>query len=227
MSECGGRTVKVWRRAHRPEVYAADAARWMAGETGVPYFALSLFVPLVRTMLSSWEPAADEVSALSESADGTRLLRTFFRITNYSNRAVYGMMEKILKKIGVGKSAMEKRPGTDFAWVLLGGVLNEYGAKAGLCEGSICELLEFRLRNSDYFTATTWYADRVEIANLGTRRVESLELPPGEISKVIDWSVDYHERRRGRGTKRLAPEHPEFNEYLELEVLYKRMTGES
>jgi hypothetical protein len=225
MSDCDGRVIKVWKRVHRPEEYAADAARWMAGETGAPYFALSLFVPLVRAVLSSWEPAADEFSILSEDGDGALSLRTFFRITNYTDRAVYGMLENVLKKIGVGKSAMRKQPEVDFAWLLLGGVLNEYGAKAGLCEGSICGLLEFRLRNSDYLTATTWYSDRVEIANLKTGRVETLELPPEEIRKVIDWSVDQHEGRGGQGTKRLSAECPEFSEYIELEALYKKITG--
>ena len=214
---------RVWRRVHRPEEYAGAAARWLAAEIGVPRQVLAPFVPLVKSALSRWEPAAEEVSVLVTDPDGGRVFRTFFSITSYSSHAVYGMAERVLRRLGAGRSRLERDPDTEFAWILIGGVLNDYAGRAGLCEDSTCRLLEFRLRNSDYLTATTWFGNCVEIANLETGRVERLELPELEIRKVVDWSVGYHERRAQRTTRRLEPGKPGYEDYLELAAAYRRV----
>jgi hypothetical protein len=211
----------VWKRIHSPEEYASDAAKWMAGEMGLPFIVVSPFVPLIKSIFSRWEPAAEEYSALVHDAGGAPIFRTFFKITNYSNHAVYEMMEGVLKRIGVGRSSLKKKPEIDFKWVLLGGVLGEYGVKAGLCEDSICKLLDFRLRNSDYFTATTWFAERVEIANLISESVESLELPPNEIKRVVDWSINFHKTCCGRSTTAVTSGCADYRRYMDLDGIYR------
>mgnify|MGYP001081754672 CR=1 FL=1 len=71
--------------------------------------------------------------------------------------------------------------------VLLGGVLNDYAGKAGVSRASTNALLEFRLRNSDYRTATTW---RRAFGRLTPTRTIS-----GRSSRNRAWSAGYSRTR--------------------------------
>lgn len=213
---------KVWRRIHRPEEYAADAAKFIASEIKLPSFIMSPFIPLAARLLKSWDDAAVETTAVYELEDSTKVMRTFFSITDYSNDAFYGLAEKILKKLGVGADLSSKYGETDFAWVLLGGVLNEYANYAGISPATAEKLIAFRMPLSDYFTATTWYPDRVEIANLTSGRVESMEVPPSDIEKIVSWTISFENKLCGAKSIRLAPGNPTYDEYLELENTYSR-----
>lgn len=193
---------EIWRRVHRPEDYLADISREVARQWGVPYPLFVPFLPPMRSLLKTWEPAAIETTQYIAREDGTRLMRTLFDITNYSNHRIYGLAETA-QRFFSRNGARVKREG--FEWELLGGILNEYAGKAHLRKETTEKLLEFRLRNSDYYTMTLWSTDTVEIANLKTGRVESLELPPGEIAKVVDWSVDFQQRFHRRKKCEMAP----------------------
>jgi len=209
---------KVWRRIHRPEYYAPDAAKFLAKEIGIPFIIVKPFIPLARSVLCRWEDAAVETTALYLLPDGDRVLQTFFKITDYSNAAVYAMLEKILKRLGIGARLSEQYGDMDFAWVLLGGVLEEYATSAGVCRRTTRRLNDFRYPLSDYFTATTWYPDRVEITNLDTGAVNSLDIPSRDIRKIIDWSVKFEESICR--TDILEPGTAYFDEYLRLTDIY-------
>ncbi len=214
-------TKRAWYRCHRPEEYAADAAKWLAGEIRVPYLFVSPFVPLVKSMLGNWEPAAEEFTVYYSLPGGTQKLRTFFNITNYSNNKIYGTMESILRRLGVGAEKLKRNPEVDFAWVLLGGVLGDYACRAGISSDSIRKLLDFRLVNSDYLTATTWHTEHVEIVNLATAKVDTLSLPADDIRKVVDWSVRYHENACGTCSMELSESCEQYEELNRLSVKYR------
>jgi len=210
----------VWRRVHRPEEYAADAAKFVAGELHVPFLVVRPFVPLARALLSKWEDAAVETTALYETPEGGRVLRTFFEITDYSGAAVYNFLEKLLKSLGVGADLAGKYGDTDFAWVLLGGVLDDYARRARVCRKTACALIDFRFPLSDYHTATTWYPDRVEIANLRTGRVETLEIRPGEIKRIVDFTINFENNPLCARPAAVAPGSPEYCEFERLAGIY-------
>jgi len=128
---CSENVLRVWRRTHRPEEYASDALSWLATEAGLPPTLALPLRPLAVAILSKWEPAAEETSALLSSEKG-RAFRTFFSITNYSDKAVYSLMEKILRILGIGANKIKSNQDTEFAWVLLGGVLSDYACRAGV-----------------------------------------------------------------------------------------------
>ncbi|MFH1538626.1 MAG: hypothetical protein ABIH66_06685 [bacterium] len=214
---------QLWRRVHRPEEYLRDIAKETAKQWGVPFPLFAPFIPPMRRMLKSWEPAAVETTEYSESGDGSRTLRTVFDITNYSNRRVYALVGALQRFFTRKSSEKVRRAG--FEWDILGGVLTDYARRAGLRRDTAVKLLDFRLENSDYLTLTTWYNDRVEIANLKTGRVEELELPPGEIAKVVDWSVRFQRSLCGGKTRALAPGCPEWREYLNILGDYEKATG--
>lgn len=229
-NEFGCGTRRVWRRTHRPEEYLRDIAKEIARQWGIPFPLFAPFIPPIRALLKTWEPAAAETTEYAESVDGAAILRTLFDITNYSNHRVYGLaaaLQRFFSRVDSsnGHSPKVKREG--FEWDILGGVLTDYARKAGLNRDSTEKLLAFRLGNSDYLTLTTWRADRVEIANLKTGRVEELELPPCEIEKVVKWSVRFHCRTSvasGRGGGRpLAPQDPEWREYNKMLDEYERI----
>lgn len=215
MERCG-RTPerRLWHRVHRPEDYVGDVLKYIAGETGVPAGLLMAAGPIARRMVSSWPAAAMETTEYDVFACGRRRLRTVFRISNYSSRAVFQMAEKALRAMGIGAGA-GKGDETEFAWVLLGGVLNDYAERAGLRKETTARLLEFRLRNSDYFTMTTWFPECVEIANLDTGRVEYLALPEDDIGRVVDYAVNYLTNIAGRKSRWLRAEDREAGEYAE------------
>lgn len=219
----------VWKRTHRPEEYLPDVITYIAGEIGVNRRLLMPLSPVAGGILRRWDDAAQEFTEYTFHRDGRRIMRTFFLIRNYSNSAVYGMIEKVLKIIGVGKSSgMGKNGGdTDFAWVLLGGVLNDYADRAGVSRASTALLLDFRLRNSDYNTVTTWYPDRVEIANLATGRVESLQLPAADINHIVEWGLEYHQTKYRRHYKRVDPDGALWPEFLPLRTRYEQITREA
>lgn len=212
--------IKVWRRIHRPEEYAADAAKFIASELKLPNFLMAPFIPLAARFLKSWEDAAVETTAIYEMSDSTRIMRTFFHITDYSNAAFYSLAEKILKKLGVGADLSTKYGDTDFAWILLGGVLNEYASYAGISPATSEKLIAFRMPLSDYFTATTWFPDRVEIANMTSGRVESMKVPPSDINKIVDWTISFEKKLCGAKSVHIQPGSPLYDEYLLLEKTY-------
>lgn len=215
----------VWRRTHRPEEYLPDVISYIAGEIGVNRRVLMPLAPVAGGILRRWDDAATEFTEYIFHHDGRRVMRTYFLIRNYSNSAVYAMIEKTLKIIGVGKSVKSGASnGTDFAWVLLGGVLNDYAARAGVSRASTERLLDFRLRNSDYNTVTTWYPECVEIANLVTGRVESLELPSADINRIVDWALEYHQSKFRRHYRRVAPDAEAWPEFLPLRERYEHIT---
>ncbi len=214
--------VRVWRRIHRPEDYAADAAKFVAREIHIPFIFLKPFVPIARKILAGWDDAAIETTALYETPEGKRTLRTFFLITDYSNDAVYGMIERILKRMGVG-ARLSRNDETDFAWVLLGGVLTDYAESAGVCKRTTRRLNEFRLPLSDYFTATTWETEYVEITNLRTGRVERMYIPARDICTIINWSVNFEEQISCCKSKTIEKGTTEYHEFLKLNAKYHEM----
>lgn len=213
---------RVWRRIHRPEDYAADAARFVAREIRLPFIFIKPFVPIARRILAGWEDAAVETTALYETPGGKRTLRTFFQITDYSNDAIYGMIEKILKRMGVG-AGFSRNDETDFAWVLLGGVLSDYAESAGICRRTARRLNDFRFPLSDYFTATTWEPECVEIANLRTGRVETMCVPACDIDKIVDWAVCFEERISGCKSQNIEPGTAGYEEFMCLDAKYHEM----
>ena len=217
----------AWKRTHRPEEYLPDVITYIAGEIRVPRKALMPLAPVARGILRRWEDAAREFTEYTFLEDGARIMRTIFLIHNYSNSAVYAMIEKVLKVIGVGggAAAAPSESDTDFAWVLLGGVLNDYAARAGVSRESTQALLNFRLRNSDYRTVTTWYPDCVEIANLETGGVESLPLPPQDIDHIVDWGMEYHTTKYKRHYTRVGESGACADEFNALMERYREITG--
>jgi hypothetical protein len=216
----------VWRRTHRPEEYLADVISYIAGEIGVNRHLLMPLAPVARTILRRWDDAAHEFTEYTFFEDGKRIMRTFFLIHNYSNSVVYAMIEKVLKLIGVGKSGQmrSKNSDTDFAWVLLGGVLNDYADRAGVSQASTKALLDFRLRNSDYNTTTTWYPDSVEIANLVSGRVETLAMPVKDINRIVDWGLEYHQSKCHRHYVRVEPDTDPWQDFSPLKERYLQVT---
>lgn len=190
---------RIWRCVHRPETFAADVAKYIASEMKLPGVLMAPFVPMAKAMLRGWEDAAVEYTEYAEYVDGSRTLRSIFLIHNYSNSRVYNLIERCLKLMGVGKCDTLECEEVDFAWRLLGGVLSDYASRAGVTGPTTDRLLDFRLRNSDYETVTTWRASSVEIANLNTGRIESLELPARDIEKIVDWAVNWHRRKKTAG----------------------------
>jgi hypothetical protein len=214
---CSENVVRVWKKTHRPEEYASDALSWLASESGLPRSLTLPFRPIATAMLSKWEPAADEISALLSSDNG-RVFRTFFSITNYSNKAVYSLMEKMLRMLGIGTKKIESDQDIEFAWILLGGVLADYARRAGVSPETTDVLLDFRLSNSDYLTATTWFHDRVTITNLRTGRNDSLEIPAKDIDLIVDYSIMRHDCGPANAASGI-PGSTAHSEYLEMSSL--------
>lgn len=222
--QSGTQKRRVWRRVHRPEEYAADIAKYLATELKIPYTVMAPFVPLARGVLKRWEDAAVEYTEYISCDQGFVSLRTIFLIHNFSNSAFYGLAERLLCRLGVGRSSGLQCEDTDIAWVLLGGVLNDYAGKAGVSRASTRALLEFRLRNSDYRTATTWYRGRVEIANLATGRVETLELPECDIRRIVAFAIDYHKKKTGGQYMQLNDETHDTLEFQSLMERYREIS---
>ena len=223
--QSGTQARQVWRRVHRPEEYAADVAKFLATELKIPYAIMSPFVPIARRVLHRWEDAAVEYTEYISCEQGFVSFRTIFLIHNFSNSAIYGLAERILCRLGVGRSSNLQCSDTDFAWVLLGGVLNDFAGKAGVSRASTNDLLEFRLRNSDYRTVTTWFRDRVEIANLTTGCVETLALPERDILRVVAFALDFHKKKSRGAYMRLSDETAECVEFRSLMERYQKITG--
>ena len=214
----------AWRRSHRPEEYIPDVIHYIAREIKMPRALLMPLTPVARGILRRWEDAAQEFTEYIYYEHGRRVMRTVFMIHNYSNSVVYTMMEKALKIIGVGKSSSLQQDDVDFAWVLLGGVLNDYASRAGVTRATIDALLAFRLRNSDYHTVTTWYPDCVEIANLLSGHVETLALPEKDIRRIVDWALEYHRTKCRRHYKRVQPGTDDREEFDALMKRYEQIT---
>jgi hypothetical protein len=202
----------LWRRVHRPEEYTEDLVRYIARDLGLPPALLMPVAPVGRRIAAGLPAAAVETTQFDVFACGRRRLRTVFQIANYSDRSVYQLVERMLKTVGIGRN-MKADPDIDFTWLLLGGVLNDYAGRAHLHRDATDKLLAFRLRNSDYFTMTTWFPNCVEIANLTTGRVERIELPPEEIAKVVNYSVGVLKNIAGVKSRSLRPESPEMCEF--------------
>ena len=199
--------------------------RYFARDLKLPQALLMPLSPVARGILKRWEDAAVEYTECVEHEFGGRVLRTIFLIHNYSNSAIYSMAERLLKRIGVGKSAMQGDDDVDFAWVLLGGVLNDFADQAGVSRAATDELLEFRLRNSDYRTVTTWFEDRVEIANLKTGRVENLSLPPGDIDRIVDFALEFHNKKCAVRYEMTDDESADFVEFKSLMERYGQLVN--
>ncbi len=216
----------VWRHIHRPEDYASDAGAFVMRELRLPLFLMKPFVPLVQGMVRKWPPAAVETTAFTLFADGSRLLRTYFEITRYDSNGIYVIIERTLKKMGVGAGFLRKYEGIEFVWVLLGGILLDYGKYAGIDDSTARTLVDFRMPLSDYFMAVTWYVDRVEITNMNTGRTDCLSLPPREIAKIVDWASSY----QNHNTPRSAPlpgDARELEHFVSLERIYEEIKGKT
>ncbi len=214
---CSENVLRVWKKTHWPEEYASDALSWLASEAGLPRALALPLRPLAAAILSKWEPAAEETSALLSFENG-RAFRTFFSITNYSDKAVYSLMEKMLRILGIGANRIKSNQDAEFAWVLLGGILSDYACRAGVSRETTRSLLDFRLRNSDYLTATTWFHDHVTITNLKTGRNESLYIPSKDISLIVDFSIMQHECGVATAASDI-PDSKAYSEYIELRAL--------
>jgi hypothetical protein len=216
---------RMWRRVHRPEEYAADMAKFVAVELKLPPAIMIPFVPVARAMMRRWENAGVEYTEHTEFEDGTQKLRTVFLIHNYSNSRIYNLLERCLKMLGVAKRDGLECADVDYSWRLLGGILMDFASRAGVTKQTTQSLLEFRLCNSDYETATTWRTGEVEIANLRTGRVETLELPPPDVEKIVRWAVGFHKSKRGRAYCEISTESPEFQEFEKLRRRCDEITG--
>ncbi|MEW5945171.1 MAG: hypothetical protein AB1742_03135 [bacterium] len=216
------RVHQMWRRVHRPEEYVDELSRHLAADVRVPYSLIKPLVPAVRRMVSRWEHAAVETTEYFECEKRGRLLRTVFLITDYSDHLVYGVLDKLHRGLLAGR-VRKLRGNEDFQWDLLGGVLVDFGRRAGIGNGTIGELLNFRHANSDFHTMTTWFMDRVEIANFRTGKIESLHLPEKEITRIVDYSVGFQREICGKKSRVVLPEEPAWDEFYALMADYEKM----
>lgn len=214
----------VWRRVHRPEEYVFDVSKFIAREIKIPHALVLPALPIASALLRKWDDAAVEHTQYVVDAEGNRILRTFFKIHNYSNSSVYTLLEDLLQRMGVGRRMRNREPEVDFMWLVLGGVLTDYATCACVSEKSLKTLLDFRLKNSDYLTATTWFHSRVEIANLESGKVDILELPAKDIECIVSWAVDYQMKCCGKKSCEIASGHPECVEFDGLMRKYHEVT---
>ena len=212
----------LWHYLHHPEEYTADFLRCLAAELHLSPAIFNLMTPLINRILHKWEHAAVETTEYKVHSDGTRLLRTIFTITQYPSYRILAFMEKVLRALGAGRSI--KTPSTkEFGWLLIGGILTDYARRAGVKPSTTQQLLEFRLRNSDHYTLTSWYPDYVEIANLKTAEAERLYLEESEIAKIIDYAVHYQTKIRCKRTRCLSPDCSEWENFYRAIQKYESM----